>query len=188
MGSGKSTVASIFRCLGIPVYDADSETKKLYNNDSKLKSTLINTFGDAIYPDGVFNAKALNDILVREPEKWNVVNQIVHPIVREHSMRWQQKQGAVYTIRESALLYEVGLEKEMNKVIVVTCPEPIRIQRVVERSHLDEMSIRSRMSKQQPEEMKTAQADYVIVNDGSRAILPQVLDIHRQLCSLFEKE
>lgn len=188
MGSGKTTVASIFRCLGIPVYDADTETKKLYDGNEALKSKLISIFGEEIYPHGLFDRKKMNDILVQHPSEWNTLNDIVHPLVREHSKQWQKEQTSIYTIRESALLYEVGLEKEMDQVIVVTCPEHIRIERVMQRSHLDEQSIRTRMSKQQPESSKITKADYIIVNDGIQAILPQVLHIHHQLMAEFREE
>lgn len=181
MGSGKSTVAAVFQCLGIPIYDADSETKKMYDRDKELQSKLIEEFGEAIYPHGRFDRQILNQILVQHPEKWEALNHIVHPLVRLHSEQWHQEQTSPYTLRESALLFEAGIEKEMDKIIVVTCPEPIRIHRVMLRSGLDEASIRSRMNKQFPEEGKRAKADYILINDDRQAILPQILSIHQAL-------
>jgi dephospho-CoA kinase len=188
IGSGKSTVCRIFESLGIPVYYADDRGKWLMNNSPELKQALIDAFGKNTYlPDGALNRKWLADQVFPSPELLSKLNSIVHPAVFVDSFKWQQEQferQVPYTLREAALLFESGSYKHVEKVIVVSAPEDIRIARVIARDHTDEISVKQRIDKQMPEDEKVSRADYVIQNDGQTSLIDQVLAIHRQLLEL----
>lgn len=182
IGSGKSTVCMIFKCLGIPVYFADTEAKELYNTDHQLKSEIIKHFGEAVYEAGFFSAKKMRDIVFDSNEKLNLLNSLVHPKVKKHSDDWFAKQKASYAIKEAALLIESGTYQYLDLLILVKAPLEQRIKFVSHRDpFLTEEEIRNRISKQWPDEKKESYANFIINNDGAHALIPQVLSIHKRI-------
>lgn len=185
MGSGKSTVCRIFAALGIPVYDADSRAKWLVQQDVDLKNGIVEIFGAAAYlPDGQYNRPWIAQTAFSQPEKLAALNALVHPAVEGDSSEWHQEQaeqGVPYTLREAALLIESGNHRLLDALIVVTAPEALRLQRVMQRDGLREEQVLARLSNQFPEAEKVRLADFVVVNDGEQLLVPQVLAIHRQL-------
>jgi len=185
MGSGKTTVCRIFESLGIPVYDADGRAKWLILNDMDLRKGIVAVFGeDAYLPDGTYNRPWIAQIVFTQPEKLAALNALVHPAVELDSRRWHQEMsahGAPYTLREAALLIESGNHQWLDALIVVTAPEDLRVQRVIQRDQLTETQVRARLSAQMSEEKKVALADFLVINDGLHLLLPQVLAIHQQL-------
>lgn len=126
-GKQKLRVCKIFECLGISVYNADLEAKKLYATDLSLQTEMITTFGPEIYREGKFNPKTLADIVFSNPEKLNLLNRLVHPRVRANMLEWRKNQKGPYCIREAALLIESGAYRDVDELILVSCPEEIRI-------------------------------------------------------------
>ena len=181
IGSGKSTVCKIFEVLGIPVYNADNEAKKMYTTDAELKEQIIQSFGNIVYPGGHFDKQVLRDIVFRDDEKLTLLNILVHPKVLLHAENWMNNQTAPYVIKEAALMIESGSNKKLDKLIVVTCPIDIRIKRVKDRDGLQEQEVRDRIEMQLPEEELRLHADFEIVNDGAQALISQVMKIHAQL-------
>jgi len=185
IGSGKTTVCKIFETLGIPIYYADDRAKWLMVNSPALQTGIINLFGKESYDEaGQLNRAYIGGIAFKHPKKLQKLNALVHPAVFVDGENWQQEQmilQAPYTLKEAALLYESGSHKFLDKMIVVTAPEALRIERVMKRDGLDKTAIQDRIAHQMPEEEKVAQADYIINNDGQQLLIPQVLDIHQQL-------
>lgn len=181
IGSGKTTIAKMFEALGIPVYYADNATKELYQTDGTLKEKLIQTFGDNTYRNGIFNPQHLRDIVFNDPEKLEQLNQIVHPATIQDAQLWLNKQTAPYVIKEAALIFESGSQRDLDLNIGVTAPLEIRINRVIKRDGLTKQEILARMSRQIDDNIKMRLCDEVILNDDKTPLLPQVLALHEKL-------
>jgi dephospho-CoA kinase len=186
IGSGKTTVCRIFEALGIPVYYADSRAKWLMVNDRQLINSIKNLLGTRAYlPDGSLNRSYISQLVFNDQSLLSQLNALVHPAVAEDTLKWHNEQREVpYTLKEAALLFESGSHLHLDKIIAVTAPEPLRIQRVMQRDDVSEAQVRSRIDKQMPEAEKIARADYIIYNDGQQLIVPQVLEIHHLLCKM----
>jgi len=181
IGAGKSIVCRIFKTLGIPVYDADLEAKLLMVKDENVKKALIDIFGPETYlNNGDVNRAFLSNQVFKDQKKLDELNAVVHPAVIQHGIDWANNQTGPYSLKEAALLFESGSYFNLDKVILVTAPENIRIQRVVQRDGVSKQQVQDRISKQMPEEQKLQMADIVIVNDGIRPLIPQVYDLHHQ--------
>ena len=181
IGSGKSVVAQIFEVLAIPVYYADQAAKHLMNSDVDLKNKIIQAFGAATYKEGNLDNTYLGSIVFRDPEKLALLNSFVHPVTIRDAEKWMQKQRAPYVVKEAAIIFEAGLEKNYDYIICVTAPESLRLQRVLERDHSTAEKVRQRMKLQMDDPEKISRSNFVINNDGTHAVLPQVLEIHRIL-------
>lgn len=187
IGSGKSLICKVFQCLGVPVYDADSRAKNLMTTDGILIDQIKKEFGKlAFHPDGRLDRTFISQAAFREPAKLEKLNSLVHPRVALDYEKWvKENQGAAYLIKEAALIFEAETDKVLDQVVVVSAPEEMRIQRVLDRDpQRSETEIKKIIGNQMKEEEKLALADYVIVNDETLPVLPQVLDLHKQFNSL----
>src|SRR5450432_2094716 len=187
IGSGKTTVAQIFEVFGIPVYYADLAAKDLMNQDPELKKQIISAFGKEAYKENKLDRAWLGRIVFADPEKLNTLNQIVHPATLKDAALWMNKQKTHYALKEAALIFEGGLEKYFDFIIGVSAPESLRIQRVKERDQSDSENILQRISRQMDDAEKMNHCDFVIINDGIKALLPQVISIHEILMSKATK-
>ncbi len=186
IGAGKSLVCKIFRCLGVPVYDADSRAKKLMTTDKVLIEQIKKEFGHLAYSqDGALDRVYLSRVAFENPQSLAKLNNLVHPRVGVDYQAWcMAHQGAKYLLREAALLYEAGSYKSVDKMIVVTAPESIRISRILARDpHRSQKDIEAIMKSQWPEEKKLNRANFVIHNDDQHMIIPQVLNLHSEFIS-----
>jgi dephospho-CoA kinase len=181
IGSGKTTVANIFEVLGIPVYYADEEAKKLMNENKALRREIIRLFGDAAYKEGELDRSFLGELVFSDPEKLSQLNKIVHPATLEDAAQWMVRQQAPYAIKEAALIFEANLQSYFDYVIGVTAPESLRISRVIQRDHTSMEKVLKRIRQQMNEEEKIALCDFVIKNDEKEGLLPQVLKVHETL-------
>ena len=188
IGSGKSTVAKIFEILNIPVYYADSAAKRLMNEEGELKEKLIATFGKEIYLNGLLNRPYLSSIVFNDPQKLNLLNALTHPATIADADKWMQKQTAPYALKEAALIFESNAHKQLDKVIGVFTPAPLRIKRVMQRDAISETEVLIRMQKQMNEEEKMQSCDYIITNDERNLLIPQVLKIHVALQAFANKK
>jgi dephospho-CoA kinase len=111
------------------------------------------------------------------------LNSILHPAVRERFRTWAAEHQAPYVVMEAAILAETGGAKAFDHVVVVSAPEALRVARVMKRDGVEEEAVRSRMRNQATEEERLRIADTVIINDDRTLVIPQVLDLHRQLCT-----
>ena len=184
IGSGKTTVCKVFETLGIPVYDADTQAKRLMNTDLELKAALEDYFGSDIYHEGTIVRHKMAAFIFNDRAALEKVNSWVHPAVARDFEHWRTRQTAPYVLHEAAIIFESKMAYRFEKVILVTAPENIRIERVCVRDRLTPEAVRARMDNQWPEEKKIALADYIICNDNRHMITPQVLEIHRKLLML----
>ena len=182
IGSGKSYVCKIFESLGIPVFYSDDETKKLYLIPS-VKELIINRFGNEVYfEDGTLNKKLLSYHLFKNEEAMQFIESVLYPALNQRFDEWCKQQTMPYVLYESAILFEKNYGKYFDKIIFVSAPEDIRLQRVMLRDDCSEENVRSRMRLQLSEDLKVSKADFVIHNDGAQPVEPQVLKINKLLC------
>lgn len=187
IGSGKTLVCRIFSVLGIAVYDADREAKALMNTHPGLIDSLKEAFGDQVYgSEGELDRAYLAAEVFGNQEKLDLLNGIVHPVVIEAGVAWMNAQQGPYSVKEAALLFESGSYEANDYNILVFAPVEERIRRVMARDQVSREQVLARMDKQMPEEEKMKLADFVIYNDGSRALIPQVLALHERFLSLAE--
>jgi dephospho-CoA kinase len=178
IGSGKSTVARVFNTLGVPVFDADSEAKKLYAEDPTLLPEVVKIFGPQILnDDSSLNREALAGIVFSDAESLTKLNALVHPRVGKRFQEWKEKQQCTAVIREAAILFESGSHTDCDEVVVVTAPENLRIERVMKRNAIAADEVRARIARQWTGEQLLQQANAVIQNDEKTLVLPQVLAI-----------
>lgn len=184
IGCGKTTVAKIFELLGIPVYYTDTEAKRLMNEDDGLKKSLVASFGEDTFINGTLNRQYLATIVFNNPDKLQLLNAIVHPGTIAHAESWFKNQSAPFVIKEAALMFESDAWKSVDKVIGVHAPEMLRIARVMKRDSVTEETVRLRMKNQMNEAEKMSRCDFIIHNDEQNLLIPQVIDVHKNLLTL----
>jgi dephospho-CoA kinase len=186
IGSGKSTVATIFEVLGIPVSFADLEAKRVMNEDPALKTQIMSQFGPDAYAGGDLNRSWLAAQVFTDPAKLEILNSLVHPATIREGERWMRSVSsqAPYAIREAALIFETRAAGHLDFIIGVYAPATLRIHRTMQRDHSTREAVLQRMHNQIDEEIKMRLCDAVIQNDGGQAILPQVLALHERLLGL----
>ncbi len=185
IGTGKSLVAKIFHSLGVPVYYADDESKKLTDHDIDLKNELEFFFGKDIYVNGKLNRELFASIIFSDKSKLLEANKIIHPRVRHHFSEWVEKhRKSTYILKEAAILFESGGEEEMDFVVTVFSPLELRKNRVLQRENMTLNQFNKILNKQLPEEEKIHRADFVIYNDENHLVIPQVLNLHEQFLKI----
>jgi dephospho-CoA kinase len=184
IGSGKSTVAKIFAQLGIPVLDADATAKAIMNEDRSVKTKLIELFGEDAYKENQLNRPYIAQIVFEDAFKLQQLNAIIHPITIQYAKEWASKQSAPYVIKEAALFFESGSSEGVEKIIGVTAPKHIRIQRVMQRDQITREDVIKRMEHQLEDSLKMKLCDWVIQNDDMHLLIPQILAIHQSLTIL----
>ena len=172
IGSGKSTVSKILISKGFSVYNSDNRAKWLMNNNDNLKSNIISIFGNKAYLKGSLNRKYLSAKVFNDSLKLKALNNLVHPLVAIDFKNWLLHQKSKdFVFKEAAILIESGAYKEMDKIIVVSCPENIRLERVLKRDGNSPELVKKRMQNQISETEKINHADFVIKNNGSESDL-----------------
>ena len=185
IGSGKTTVCQQFERMDIPVYYADAAAKRLMREDQALISALKQAFGEETYlPDGTLNRPWLAKKAFSDDEALATLNGLVHPAVHRDAATWRSQQTAAYTLYEAAIVLELGRQDDFAGVIVVAAPEAVRKARVMQRDGVNEAAFAARAANQWPDDKKEAAADFLIVNDGRRLLLPQILRLHRKLTNV----
>ncbi|MCX6251208.1 MAG: dephospho-CoA kinase [Bacteroidetes bacterium] len=182
MGSGKSLVSKIFSQLGVPVFNADYESKK-FLADKGVKLKLLSLFSTGILDkQGEINKKTIASLIFSDTTSLMRVNAILHPLVMNEFMTWCNiHHDAPYVILEAAIIFESHMEKEFDGIIYITCPKEQAILRIIERDHAGREDILSRMKYQWDDEKKITFSQYVIQNDDQKLILPRVIEIHRTI-------
>lgn len=185
IGSGKSTVAGLFRTLGIPVYESDAQAKLLMNTDKIVREQITYLFGiDAYSNEQELNRSWVASKVFTDQALLKQLNAIVHPAVYEDLKRWAQEEpqlSAPYLLQESAILFEEDLLSRLQAIILVVASEETRINRVMSRDGFTEDQIRNRMKFQWTDEKKIPFSDFIIYNEGERSLISQVLDIDQMI-------
>lgn len=181
IGSGKTLVCAIFKKQGIPVYNADARAKWLVNNDADLMDGIRRAFGSHAYREGRLDRDYMAGEVFDYPDRLKLLNSIVHPAVGEDYRQWVARQSAHYVIKEAAVLFESGSFEFLDKIVSVSAPEHVRIARVLKRDPFrSKEEIKRIMQRQWSEERRNSRSDYIIFNDESTLIVPEILRLHRQ--------
>jgi len=186
IGSGKTTVSKLFELIGIPVFYADEAGKNIMVNDELLITGIKQTFGNAAYfDDGTLNRKYIAGIVFNDEAQLAKLNALVHPAVFRAFDNWVKEITAdvPYVLKEAAVLFESSSYKMCDKTILVTAPLEVRINRVMKRDSITREEVLNREARQFTEEKKIQLADYVIKNDESELLIPQVLKLHEVFIS-----
>ena len=184
IGSGKSFVSRMLEERGIPIYDTDSEAKRLMLSDEGIRRDLVALLGEEVYQDGVLNKPFLASYLFADSRNAARVNGIVHPRVKEDFRRWVSVHADKEVVgMECAILFEAGFQDSVDAVVMIYAPEDLRIERAMKRDSATEAQIRARIAAQMDDEEKRARADYVVYTDGTLSLDSQLDQLVLQLKS-----
>ncbi|WP_432411447.1 dephospho-CoA kinase [Rasiella sp. SM2506] len=181
IGSGKTTVAAMFKELGVPVYIADVEAKKLANSSKIIRKKLIELLGEAAYDSTGLNRSFVAAYIFNDEKILQQVNQIIHPKVKAHFKRWVKQQEGVYCIKEVAILFENGGYKECDYTILITAPKKVKIKRLLQRDNTTEEAVLARMKNQWSDAKKIKLAHTVLENTDLEKTQKAVLALHKKL-------
>ena len=184
IGSGKSYVSRLLESWGIPVYDTDREAKRLTLTHPEIRRELIDLLGEEVYCGQQLNKTLLAGYLFASRAHAERVNHIIHPRVYEDFLLWAdglKQQGRELVGMESAILFESGFDRAVDRVLMVYAPLEIRISRAMERDGVPEERVRERIAAQMDEELKCKRADFILTNDGINPVEPQLRQIIQEL-------
>ncbi|MFN4300157.1 MAG: dephospho-CoA kinase [Thermaurantimonas sp.] len=181
IGSGKTTAAQLFRHLGVPVYIADDEAKRLIDSDPVIRRNIIAHFGTEAYTSSGLNRQYIAQRVFTNPEKLELLNSLTHPAVKEHFKKWITLQNALFVIKEAAILFEAGTYRECDLIISIVAPENTRLERIQRRSGLSIEEIKSRIARQWTDKKRLQLSDYVVLNDGKHSLIKQILHIYEDI-------
>lgn len=185
IGSGKTTVANMFKDFGVSVYIADSEAKKLMHSKN-VKERVIELLGEEAYQKNKLNRAYISSKVFSDKNLLQNLNQIVHPEVGKHFKNWLKKQQGIYAIKEAAILFENGNYKHCDKTILVTSDEQKRIARVVKRDQTTTDKVMNVIENQWTDDQKAKLADFVIENNSDlESLKSKVYSIHQELIKLY---
>lgn len=182
IGSGKSKVSQIFNVMGIPVFYADIEARMLYYRED-VKQQIKQYFGDIVFTQlNEVDTKKLADIVFNDASKLKTINELIHPLVFEKYSQWLKiHNGEAYTLHESAIVFENNLENHYDLIINVSAPTELRISRIVQRDGVAVEKVQERMANQLKDAEKCRRSDFVVINDGKKLLIPQVLQIDKTI-------
>lgn len=184
IGSGKSTIAGFFEALGVSIYIADEEAKKILFDKEVIKE-LIEVFGEGVLTNKIPDRKKIAALVFNDQEKLSKLNSIIHPKVKNHFAEWVQVHSKEdFVIKEAAILFETGSYKDCDKVILVTAPKEIRIERVMQRDNVTREMVLERMANQWDDDKKAALSNYIIENISLDLAREQVVKIYHELKNL----
>lgn len=181
IGSGKTTVARLLETMGCILYNSDDRAKELYF-DAAVKAEVMALLGSQAYPEnGALNKAYISEKVFADKVLLQHLNGIIHPAVKKDFERFTERFPQQIIIKESAILFETGIYKELDATILVTAPLAEKIRRVMARNQVTKEEVEKRMLAQWSDEQKMPLADYVIVNADNQALIPQTLEILTKL-------
>ena len=185
IGTGKTTVCEIFELLGIPVFYADSVGKQLMIASTDVKQKVKSIFGNEAYSsDDTVNRKHIAGIVFYDQNKLNLLNNIIHPAVKEAFNLWCSNQKTAYVIKEAAIMFESNSYQDNDFNILISSPLEERINRVMKRDHTSRENVLARIAKQMPEEEKEKLSDFIIINNEKVFLIEQVLALDKKFTNL----
>lgn len=180
IGSGKSTVCRLFAQRGVAVYDSDAAAKRLMHDDAALRERIAARFGVSAYRDGELDRTYLAGQVFGHPDALADLNAIVHPAVIADFEAWTRRQQGDYVVLESAILFEAGLERHVDRTVAVLAPLDLRIERTCRRDGCTADAVRRRIESQLDDDTLCARADYTIVNILESDLAPAVGELDRR--------
>jgi dephospho-CoA kinase len=181
IGSGKSSVARVFESLGVPIFYADKSGRTVLEADALVRNAVINLIGKEAYDEQ--NREFIASIVFSDDQKLAALNQIIHPAVARDFESWKARLTGQpdYCLREAAILFESGSDKDCDHVICVSADRKTRIDRVKKRDGASIAAIEARMAKQMPQEDKEERSDFVITNNGNESVIEQIVKVHLRI-------
>ena len=177
IGSGKTTIVNYFKEMGVPVYIADDEARKLMQSKFIIEE-IKKTFGDSLFENDILNRAKLAEIVFNDSSKLDQLNAIVHPAVKKDFKAWlETNKNYAYVIYEAAILFESGRYKDCDIVITVTAPEETRIERVIKRDKTNREQVLDRMKMQWKDEERISKSNFIILNDNLKNAKEEVVKI-----------
>lgn len=188
IGSGKTTVCRIFRVLGVPVFVADIEARRLMHTDPAIRKEINAIAGEDLYATGELDRRELARLIFNRPEMLRRVNASVHPAILRIFDDWAGKSEAPYVIMEAAILFEAKADVLVDRVAAISAPVEERIARVMGRNELSREEVLERINNQLEDDEREEQSYYVINNADNEMIIPEILKIHDDMLRLAERE
>ncbi|MBE0677940.1 MAG: dephospho-CoA kinase [Bacteroidales bacterium] len=188
IGSGKTTVCRIFKVLGVPVFVADIEARRLMNTDHAIRQQINAITGEDLYTTGELDRKELARLIFNRPELLRQVNASVHPAILRIFDEWAGKSEAPYVIMEAAILFEAKADVLVDRVAAISAPVEERIARVMGRNDLSREEVLERINNQLEDDEREEQSYYVINNADNEMIIPEILKIHDDMLRLAQRE
>jgi dephospho-CoA kinase len=184
IGSGKTTIAKLFETMGCLLYNSDEKAKDLYHQ-TEIKKRVIQLLGsDAYSANGSLNSTFIAGIIFKDKTKLESLNAIIHPALeKDFEIFVKQQSPDRIIIKESALIFETDSYKKIKTIILVTAPLEQKIKRVMQRNKMPRENVEKRMSAQWPDEQKIPLANYIITNDDTEAVIPQVISVLKKIKS-----
>lgn len=178
IGSGKSIISHILLYMGYPVYDCDSNARRLIDNSTSIKQAICSSLGtECISADGTLDRGVVGHIVFNNPDKLQVLNSITHADVKDDIRLWHQNQSARLSFVETAILYQSGIDKMVDAVIEITAPFDTKVQRIMHRNNIEYQDVVARINSQNYS-VDTPHANvYTILNDDIHAVMPQLINI-----------
>ena len=182
IGSGKTTVCKLFELLGVPVFYADDEAKKLYD-DAKIRSKVVKLFGKKILEKAnKIDKKKLAGIVFSDKALLAKLNAIIHPEVGRKFEAWKKRQkGSKMVVREAAIMIESKTHTDLDFLISINSPKELKIKQILESRNMSIEEIEKRMKEQFTDKERDKYSDAVIVNDENHSLIEQVLKLHKKL-------
>lgn len=177
IGSGKTSVAKLLEAKGFPVYYSDTEAKNIVNKDTVLKEKIIALLGPKAYKDDLYNKKYVGEKVFNDAHLLQQLNELIHPAVKLDFQNWIASQNSEFVFKETALLFELKLNLDCYKSLLVTADDNLRIKRTMDRDHKTYREIEAIMQNQMPEKDKIRLADYIIYNNTSLEDLTAETDL-----------
>lgn len=184
IGSGKSTIAKLFSELGVPIYVADTQAKKIMDYPSTIQEVQSIFRENVLDENQKLDRKKIASIVFNNPEKLKALNSIIHPKVAEDFSQWlNQHNHHTYVIKEVAIIFETHSEDQYDKIILVTAPEETRIERVMQRDAISREQVEERIKNQLSDEEKIKKSDFIIMNIDLKSSENEVKKLHKVLNS-----
>lgn len=184
IGSGKTSVCRVFNILGVPVFSADIEARKIMETNKGVIETINSITGSDMYANGSLKRAELAKLIFNDEDLLQKVNLAVHPLVIENFTLWEKLQNAPYVIMEAAILFESGANNLVDRILTVTAPFEERIERVMKRNNLTREQVMERIKIQTSDDEKIKQSHYVIDNSDHSMIIAAILKVHEDLLKI----
>ena len=181
IGSGKTTAATFFKDLGIPVFIADDCAKELMISDSDLKTQIINLLGEYAYINGKLNKEFISEQIFNNKSLLDSVNSLIHPRVKKVFDLWLKNQNSKYIIYEAALIFENNSENIFDKIICVKTPLKIIHERISNRENYSKNRVDKILDSQLSQDVKCSMSDFCIENTSKEKLFSEINKIHSSL-------
>ena len=185
IGSGKTTISKVFELLKIPIYNSDNVAKNFISKNSYVKNQIFKSFGKEVMTNNKIDNKKLSTLIFNDIKKINIINNIIHPLVKEDFNKWCEEKKNKYIIKESALLFSSNSYLDLDEIIFVKSPMEMRIKRVMKRDNRSRKQVESIIKNQNSDEFLEKGCKYIIYNDEEKFLTPQIIKLHEIFIKLI---